>query len=96
MNKELQSKTILGVPALSMVFDSALTLAVIMAAISIGKISERVETQSRTQAELSSRLQSMDSMNNAQQVSIGQTEAHYSDIVRRLDSIDLKLDRARR
>lgn len=91
--EEKQARTIMGVPAMSVVFDSALTVAIIMAAISIGKISEKVENLSQQQASMSARVTANDTIDSNQQVTLGKTEAHYDDILRRLESIDRKLER---
>jgi hypothetical protein len=89
-----QPATIFGMPAMSVVFDGALALAMISAAVNTGRIVQRVEELDRSQQVVLSRLQVDEGTNASQQASLAANDAHYSDIVRRLDSIENKLDRS--
>lgn len=85
--------TVFGVPIMSVIFDGALAVAMISAAINTGRIVQRVEELDRTQQVMAARLQVDESTNASQQASLAANDAHYQDIVRRLDSIENKLDR---
>jgi len=87
--------TILGMPAMSVMFDGALTLLIIKSIFAMGAIQERIENMSRLQTDQAAKISAIEAINNAQSVSMGQTDAHYADIARRLDSIDRKLERVR-
>lgn len=89
-----QPATIFGMPAMRVVFDGALALAMISAAVNTGRIVQRVEELDRSQQVVLSRLQVDEGTNASQQASLAANDAHYSDIVRRLDSIENKLDRS--
>lgn len=88
-----QPATIFGMPAMSVVFDGALAIAMISAAINTGRIVQKVEELDRTQQVVLTRVQMDEGTNASQQASLAANDAHYSDIVRRLDSIEAKLDR---
>jgi hypothetical protein len=85
--------TVFGVPVMSVIFDGVLALAMISAAVNTGRIVQRVEELDRAQQVMLSRIQVDEGTNASQQASLAANDAHYSDIVRRLDSIEAKLDR---
>lgn len=78
---------------MSVIFDGVLALAMISAAVNTGRIVQRVEELDRAQQVMLSRIQVDEGTNASQQASLAANDAHYSDIVRRLDSIEAKLDR---
>lgn len=86
--------TVFGVPLMSVIFDGALAVAMISAAVNTGRIVQRVEELDRAQQVMLSRIQVDEGTNASQQASLAANDAHYSDIVRRLDSIENKLDRS--
>jgi hypothetical protein len=88
-----ESKQILGMPAMSLVFDSALTLAVIGAAITIGQISEQVKNNGQEIVRLQAQQNSLVQRDATHDVAIAENKVQYLDIVRRLESIDRKLEK---
>lgn len=95
MNADRVPFTLFGAPAISWVLDTALFIAIVKVSIVAGALTERIEQIGRQEQVIETRLLSSEQINSMQQSSLSATDAHYSDIVRRLDSIDRKLERGR-
>lgn len=87
---------IFGMPMMSVIFDSALTIAIIMAAINMGRLAERIEEIGRKQVVIQMEVDRNAMLDSGQQASLAANDAHYQDIIRRLDSIEDKIEKVRK
>lgn len=93
MAESKEPKLIFGMPTLSVVFDSALTIAVLGAIYTIGQISEQVKQNGEEILRLQTQQATLIQRDTTHDVAIAENKVQYLDIVRRLESIDRKLEK---
>lgn len=87
--------TLFGMPPMAFLFDGVLGVFLIKSIFTLGAITERIENMGRLQQEQAVRIQAIEVVNNAQTVQASTADAHYQDIIRRIDDLTNEIRRHR-
>jgi hypothetical protein len=82
-----------GMPPMAFIFDGVLGVFLIKCIFTLGAITERIETMGRLQQEQAVKIQAIEVINNQQSIQAGAADAHYQDIIRRLDDLTTEIRR---